>query len=300
MESKQVLITGGTGFIGRYLSEDLIREGHYITIVSRSPARYKDEDAKNQKFISWADVPAVMENMDVVINLAGEYLFGKRWTASVKKKICDSRIESTRKLVDAMRASAHKPELFISVSGADYYKDAGSDVITESAEAGSSFLSKVCIDWEAEADLAASLGIRVVIPRLGIVLEKNGGVVEKMRLPFALFAGGPIGSGSQYLPWIHMDDLCRALIFPMENKSLQGAYNACSPGPVTMDEFSKAMGRVMNRPSFFRVPGFVLKTVLGEAADPVLGSHRMQPMVLLESGFEFEYDDVEIALADIL
>ena len=300
MDSKQILITGGTGFIGTHLSEILMRDGHYLTIVTRSPEAHKSEEAKNQKFISWDELSTVMDSIDVVINMAGENLFGQRWTSEVKEKLYNSRIKSTRKLVDAIRASLSKPEVFISTSGVNYYGDSADEVITEESEPGDDFLANLCIDWEKEAEQASELGVRVVIARFGIVLEKNGGVIEKMKLPFQLFVGGPVGSGDQYMPWIHMDDLCSILIYAMENEKLKGPLNACSPEPVTMNEFADALGEVMNRPSFFRVPEFVLDIVLGEAAVPVTGSLRVQPKVLQKSGFEFEYEDVETAIADIM
>lgn len=300
MDSKQILITGGTGFIGTHLSEILMRKGHYLTIVTRSPEAYKSEEAKNQKFISWDELSSVIDSIDVVINMAGENLFGQRWTPEVKEKLYNSRILTTRKLVDAIRASVSRPEVFISTSGVNYYEDSGDQVITEENEPGDDFLANLCIDWEKEAELASDLGVRVVIARFGIVLEKNGGVIEKMRLPFKLFIGGPVGSGNQYMPWIHMEDLCRVLVYAMENENMEGAFNACSPEPVTMSEFADALGEVMNRPSFFRVPEFVLDIVLGEAAVPVIGSLRVQPKVLQKSGFEFEYEDIGTALADII
>jgi uncharacterized protein len=300
MESKQILITGGTGFIGEYLREELIKEGHYLSIVTRSPQRYKSEEAKNQKFISWDDLSDVMERTDVIINLAGESLFGQRWTAKVKENIYNSRILTTRKLVDAIRASVNKPDVFISASGVNYYKSAGTEVITEAGEADNNFLANVCKDWEKEASLASELGVRVVISRFGVVLEKDGGVIEKMKLPFSLFVGGPIGSGNQYMAWIHMNDLCRSIQFAIENENMSGVYNATSPEPVTMNEFAAAMGKIMRKPSYFRVPEFVLNFILGEAAMPVITSLRVQPKVLQISDFEFEYEDIGLALADIL
>lgn len=300
MDSKQILITGGTGFIGTHLSEILMRDGHYLTIVTRSPEAHKSEEAKNQKFITWDELSSVMGSIDVVINMAGENLFGQRWTPEVKEKLYNSRIKTTRKLVDAIRASVSKPEVFISTSGVNYYGDSGNEVITEESKPGDDFLANLCIDWEKEAEQAAELGVRVVIARFGIVLEKNGGVIEKMKLPFKLFVGGPVGSGDQYMPWIHMEDLCSILVYAMENEHLEGPLNACSPEPVTMNEFADALGEVMNRPSFFRVPEFVLDILLGEAAVPVTGSLRVQPKVLQKSGFEFEYEDVGTALADIM
>ncbi|WP_069129980.1 TIGR01777 family oxidoreductase [Rhodohalobacter halophilus] len=300
MEEKRILITGGTGFVGRYLREELLKQGNYLTIVTRSPKAYKSEHTKNQKFITLDEVPDVMESTDVVINLAGENLFGQRWTESVKKKIYDSRISITRELVDAIRASSKKPDVFISASGINYYKPAGDDVITEGSKAADDFLAKVCKDWEKEAVNARELGVRVVISRFGIVLEEDGGVIEKMKLPFSLFVGGAIGPGTQYLSWIHMKDLCNAIVFAIENEEIDEVFNATAPEPVTMNEFASAMGRVMNRPSFFRVPEFALNIALGEAAVPVVSSLNVQPKVLQKAGFNFQFEDVETALGDIL
>lgn len=298
---KKVLITGGTGFIGNYLTQQLLKQGHYATIITRSPGKYAEKQAKNRSYTGWEDdLVSSMNEHDVVINLVGENLFGQRWTEEVKQRIYNSRIDSTKKLVDAMRESENKPELFISASAVGIYGDNGSKVLDESDPAGNDFLAKVCKDWEEESKKAEDLGVRVANPRIGIVLEDNGGMIEKMVLPFKFGVGGPIGSGEQFVPWVHMTDLCNALLYPMENESVKGPYNACSPEPETMDTLAKKMGKVLNRPSFFRVPEFVLNIALGEAAKPVLSSLRVQPKVLQTSGFEFVFEDLEEALADIL
>lgn len=298
---KKVLITGGTGFIGKYLTQILLREGHYITIVTRSPDKYSEKQARNRSFIGWDDeLKSAMNEHDVVINLVGENLFGQRWTDEVKQRIYSSRIDSTKELVDAMRESERKPALFISASAVGIYGDSGDKILDESAPAGDDFLAKVCVDWENESKKAEELGVRVVNPRIGIVMEENGGIIEKMVLPFKFGVGGPIGSGKQYVPWVHMTDLCNAILFPMENESVKGPYNACSPEPETMNVLAKKMGRVLNRPSLFRVPEFLLNIALGEAAQPVVSSLRVQPKVLQTSEFEFMFEDLEEALADIL
>ncbi len=300
MKYKNILITGGTGFVGSYLREELLKQGHYLTIITRSPESYKSEHAKNQKFITIEAVSDVIESTDVVINLAGENLFGQRWTDSVKKRIYDSRISITRALVDAIKASNSTPDVFISASGINYYEPAGDDVITEESKAADDFLANVCKDWENEAIQARDLGVRVVISRFGIVLENDGGVIEKMKLPFSLFVGGAIGPGNQYLSWIHMKDLCNAIVFAIENEEINDVFNATAPEPVTMNQFASSMGNVMKRPSLFRVPEFVLNLVMGEAAAPVVTSLRVQPKVLQKAGFEFEFDDLETAMGDIL
>jgi len=297
----QILITGGTGFIGDYLCERLARDGHYLTLISRSPEKYTEENAKNQNYISWdSDLAKEMDGADVVINLTGENLFGKRWTDEVKKRLYSSRIDLTNKLVNAMDASSTPPELLISASGINYYGASGDKVLTEEDGPGNDFLADLCVDWEAAALRAEEKGVRVAIPRIAPVLEDGDGIIEKMKLPFSLFVGGSLGSGDQYLSWIHMYDMISALIFPIENDEISGPYNAASPNPVQMDEFAHTMGKVMNRPSLFKVPEFVLNAVLGEAATPVLASLRIQPKVLQQAGFEFHFADLEVALGDIL
>jgi len=295
------LITGGTGFIGSSLRTKLMQEGHFVTVITRDPTKYREEQAKNQKFVSWdSDLAAVMEKTDVVVNLAGENLFRIWWTESVKQELRDSRLDSTRTLVEAMEKAKKKPELFISASGISYYGDRGDELLDESSTAGDDFLANLCKDWESEARKAEALDIRTAIPRISPALQDGGGMVSKMKFPFLLFVGGPVGSGKQYVPWIHMQDLCRAIQYPVEEKDLEGPYNACSPNPVTMNELADVMGNVLNRPSFFRVPEFLLKSALGEASTPVISSLKTQPKKLQVNGFEFEFADLEEALADVL
>lgn len=295
------LITGGTGFIGSNLRNMLLKDGHFITVITRSPEQYKSQMAENQKFIGWDDqLASVMNETDVVINLAGKNLFGLRWTEAVKKELVDSRVDTTRTLVEAMEKADDKPDIFISASGISYYGDRGDKLLDETNQPGDDFLAKLCIKWENEALNAEGLDVRTAIPRIAPALQDGGGFIEKMKLPFQLFVGGPVGSGRQYVPWIHMRDLCRAILYPVEIDDLQGPYNACSPSPVTMNEMAEVMGKVMNRPSFFRVPEFLVKAVLGEASIPVISSLNVQPKKLQFSGFEFEFEDLEEALADIL
>ncbi|MBO6536522.1 MAG: TIGR01777 family oxidoreductase [Balneolaceae bacterium] len=298
---KHILLTGGTGFIGKELRRLLLQEGHYLTIVTRRPNKYEDEKAKNQQFIAWdGDLVSAMNEANIVIHLAGENVFSQRWSDEVKKKIYNSRIEGTRTLVDAMREAETKPELFISASASGYYGDGGDSIKTENDPAADDFLAKVCVDWEAEAQKATEIGVRVANPRIGIVLEKDGGAMEKMIPPFQFFVGGPVGDGKQYMSWIHREDLINALLFPIQNETIEGAYNVCAPEPVTMNLFADVLGDVMNRPVLFRVPKIALQIMYGEGAKPILDSIRMKPKVLQEQGFDFRYDDLEEALADIL
>ncbi len=298
---KQILLTGGTGFIGQELRTLLLMEGYYVTVITRNPKKYADESAKNQQFISWEDDLAdAVSNTDAIIHLAGEGIFNQRWNEEVKKRIYDSRIDSTRALVEAIGKAESKPEVFISASASGFYGNQGDIILDESFGVSQDFLAQVCKDWEQESQKASEYGVRVVNPRIGIVLEKNGGALEKMLPPFKMGVGGPVGDGKQYMSWIHRTDLCSALLFPLTNKELSGPYNVCAPDPATMNEFASVLASVLNRPNLFRVPKFALELVYGEGAKPIMDSIRMQPKALQVNGFEFRFEDLEEALADIL
>lgn len=295
-----ILITGGTGFIGTALRTFLLRKGHLLSIITRSPGKYQSESAKNQRFIDWeADLVAAMEKADVVINLVGENL-ATIWTEEAKKRIYSSRIENTQKLVEVIKKADSKPELMISASGANYYGDRGDDILDESEPPGNGFLPKLCVDWEGAAQPVEDAGVRLVIFRNGVVLEKGGGALQYLLPLFKLGLGGSVGDGKQYFPWIHMLDVCRAMDFAITNEKLSGICNLAAPNPVTMDELAGTMGDVIHRPSFFRMPEFALKMVLGEAAESLLDSIRIQPKRLQQAGFEFRFRYLREALGDIV
>jgi uncharacterized protein (TIGR01777 family) len=300
----QILITGGTGFIGTYLCDYLLQQGYYLRVVSRNPKKHQHEAAKNYSFVGWdEDLHESTAWADVVINLAGENLFGSRWTDEVKERIYNSRIDATQQLVDAMRqnSEAERPELFISGSAVGYYGETGEgEVANEDYPAGDDFLAKVCRDWEATSQQAHELGIRVVNPRIGIVLEEDGGALAQMLLPFKLFAGGPIGDGTQHMPWIHMHDLIRGLWYPAEEQSLTGAYNLCAPEPVTMNRLAKSLGKALNRPSWLSVPEIALRIAVGEAAEFITADLNVIPQKLQDHGFAFDFLDVDNAVAEIV
>jgi|SRR5699024_8405558 len=296
-----IVISGGTGFIGGHLRRKLLQEGHYLTVITRFPEDYANVAAENQQFISWdAELADKMEQADAVINLAGTSIFGSRWTQSVKDRLYSSRIESTRKMVEAIKKAENPPEVFLSGSAAGYYGNRGEEQLTETNSSGDDFLVQLCIDWEEEAQKVSEAGVRLVTSRTGIVLEQGGGALDQMLLPFKLFVGGPVGSGQQYFPWIHMRDLCRAFCFAMNNQDFSGPFNVSAPHPVTMRTFAEALGDRLGRPSFFRVPEWLLQLGLGDAAAPITNSLRMQPEKLVESGFEFKYPYLSDALIDIL
>lgn len=232
-----------------------------------------------------------------MINLAGKSIFG-RWSDQYKKRIYDSRILTTRNLVDAL--PGNKAVIFCSTSATGFYGDGGNDILTESSPAGDDFLARVGQDWEAEALRAEEKDARVVLTRFGIVLGKGGGMMQKVLPAFRFYAGGPLGDGMQWFPWIHMDDLLAAFGFILNNGAVRGAVNFCAPSPVRNLDFSKSLGRVLNRPVFMRTPSLLLRIVMGELAGAVLCSQRVVPEKLLEFGFRFKYPGIEDALAAIV
>lgn len=287
---KQWLIAGGSGLIGQRLASHLQRRGDTVTILSRNP----EAEARWDNLAEW------VAKSDVIVNLAGENLFGSRWTTEVKARLVSSRVDSTARIVEAIRSVETRPAVLISASAVGVYGDRGPAELTEDSAPADDFLARLCVDWEAAAKPAAALGVRVVAPRIGVVLDAAGGAVPKMKLPFLLFGGGPLGSGRQYMPWIHADDLCRLLIWVAETPTVAGPINATAPNPVTMSDFASAMGKALRRPSWFPVPGALVNLVAGEASAAVLASQRALPSRALSLGFVFDYPDVGPALKDVL
>lgn len=297
----KIFIAGGVGFIGKHLSDFFLDRGHQVTAVGTRPGQNLINH-KNFNYIS-ADTTrkgpwqAALKDVDAAINLAGRSIF-KRWNKKYKALIYDSRILTTRHLVDAL--PTHKDISLISASGAGYYGDRGDDILTENDANGDDFLAGVCQDWEDEAFHAEKKGIRVVSTRFGVVLGKNGGAMEKMESVFRFFVGGPMGSGMQWFPWIHLKDLISAMIFVLEHQNVKGPFNFCSPHPVRNGDLAKTMGSVLKRPSFMRVPPFVMRLALGEFADTLLGSQRAIPEKLLSNGFSFQYTDIGETIRNIV
>jgi uncharacterized protein (TIGR01777 family) len=298
-----IVIAGGSGFLGRPLAAALAGDGHTIVVLTRGTGAQRGHTRSrsvawtpNGAIGSWA---AEIDGAGAVVNLAGESIAATRWTAEQKQRILDSRLEATRSLVAAIRSAAAPPSVFVSGSAVGYYGPLGDEVATEETPAGSDFLARVCQQWEAEAMRAADR-TRVVCVRTGIVLEKDGGALPQMLPPFRLGAGGRVGSGRQYWPWIHRDDWVALVRWAIETPAASGALNATAPHPVTNAVFARALGRAMHRPSVLPAPAFALRLMLGEMADALLLSgQNAVPQKAQRGGFSFRYAEVDHALRAI-
>ncbi|MBI4525271.1 MAG: TIGR01777 family protein [Deltaproteobacteria bacterium] len=293
------IIAGGTGFIGETLCRRLLEAGHSLTILTRKPVPAAVLSAK--KWATWdARSPGpweeTLEGADGVVNLAGEPIAARRWTREQKKRIRESRINATRALVNAIAQRRRKPKLLLNASAVGYYGPRGDEIVTEESGPGNDFLGRVCHEWEQEATKAESSGAIVIRLRTGIVLGRDGGALAKMVPPFKFYVGGPLGSGKQWVPWIHLDDEVGLIQFLLENSGASGAVNATAPNPVRMKEFSDALGRVLRRPSWAPVPGFALRLLLGEMADMLLTGQQALPAQARKRGYGFRYSALEDAL----
>lgn len=300
-----VLVTGGTGFIGRKLIEALLQRGDSVLLLTRSPERAQKSLPKGARAAFWDPLKEgswleEVGHAQAVVHLAGEPVV-TRWTDEARKAIFASRVDSTRLLVRAMREAKEKPSVFLCASAIGFYGPRPSDeLLDESAKRGEGFLADVVEAWEKEARRAEELGIRTVRLRIGIVLGEGGGPLEKMILPFKMFAGGPIGDGNQAMSWVHADDVVGLLLFALDKPEAQGAINAVSPNPVSGKEMADAIGRVMRRPSWFRTPEAMVKLAMGEAAEVVTTGQRVIPAEAQKLGYAFRYPKLEAALRSIL
>jgi uncharacterized protein len=301
----KIVVTGATGFIGRALCSSLFKDGHRVTILTRNAREASQLMGGIVTGIEWNGLEAglweyCLEGADAVINLAGAPIADARWSEGRKRLLTDSRVLTTRLLVGAISRRSTKPRTLISASGIGYYGASDDRVLDEAAMYGQGFLANLCLTWEAEALGAAGFGARVVLLRTGMVLEKDGGALPKMLLPFRLFAGGPVMPGTQWVSWIHRQDLVGLIKWALANETVSGPINAVAPSPVTMTEFSKALGKVMHRPSWFPVPEFVLMFALGELASLMTTGQRVSPTKALTGGYAFHYPMLEPALRAIL
>jgi len=297
----KVLITGATGFIGSRLAEILCAHGHTVTGLSRNPESAKERAPAVSRFYAWDGIsvpPAeAIAEADAVVNLAGETVNG-RWTAAKKQRILDSRINATRAIVSAM-TSTDGPKVLINGGAVGFYGDRGDEVLTETSGRGGGFLADVVEAWEREAFNAEEAGVRVVSLRTGIVLGPEGGALEPLQRLFNVGMGGPVGSGKQWWPWVHRDDVVSAIEFVL-TREVQGVFNVTAPNPARQKDFAKALGSVMGRPSILPAPAFAVRLVQGGFADEVLFSKRVLPKRLEEAGFVFMFPHLEPALREAL
>jgi hypothetical protein len=304
----RVIIMGGTGFIGSRLVELLLDAGREVAVLSRS------KDSVRRKFgdrviaaewdaessAGWLGLLDDAEGDVAVVNLAGESIADGRWSDEKKRRILNSRVRSGNAVVEACETASRKPAVVIQGSAVGWYGPRGDEELDEDSVQGDGFLAEVCGKWEASSKPVEKLGIRRVVARTGIVLGQ-GGILDKFVTPFKFFVGGPLGSGEQWLSWVHMDDEVRALKFLMDAEDASGPFNITAPNPVTMREFTNYLGKAMNRPSFFKVPSALLKLGLGEMAEEmILGGQKVYPSRILEKNFEFEYPSIEGAFNELL
>ncbi|RUR41348.1 TIGR01777 family oxidoreductase [Vreelandella populi] len=299
----RVLITGGSGFVGQRLCEKLLAQGHSVQVVSRHPDRVREKlpqacDIRDSA-LGFVDSPP-----EAIVNLAGESIAGKRWSEGQKNRLVESRVKTTHQLVtlceQLITSGQPVPKVMVSGSAMGYYGDQGKRMVTEKTVPHDEFAHRLCARWETAAEPVKALGVRLAILRTGLVLDAGGGTLEKMLPPFKLGLGGRFGSGEQYMPWVHRDDLVAAIILLLEDDELSGIFNGSAPHPVTNAEFVKTLARKLHRPAIFPVPAFVLKAGLGEMSRLLLTGADMRPARLEEAGFKFQYPTLDKALGAIL
>lgn len=302
----RIIITGGTGTMGRALSERLVADGHDVIVLSRSPKKYSNATPKGVTLEKWDAQSAagwghLADGAGAIFNLAGAGIADKRWSKARKTVIEQSRLNAGQAVVEAIRAAEEKPNVVIQISGVGYYGQRRDEIIAEDGAPGDDFPAKVCQTyWEPSTAEVETMGVRRVIARTGVVLTTEGGAFPKMVKPIQLGVGGRLGSGDQWLSWIHMEDQVRALQFLMEDARLSGVFNLTAPMPVTNATFTRTVGMVINRPNFLPVPAFAMKLLFGEMSELLLTGQRVVPDRLMESGFQFRFPRLEHAARDLL
>ncbi len=296
----KTLISGASGLVGTHLIPTLKAKGHEVYKLVRKTPKSSDEIQWDAEKGFGETEQAKLENFDAVVHLAGDNVALENWSDEKKRKIKDSRVVGTRVLVDALKQAKHPPEIFVSASAVGFYGDRKDEVLTEDSKQGTGFLTEVCTAWEDEIEKAEEFA-RVVFLRIGVVLAKDGGALEKMLTPFKFGVGGTIGSGKQWMSWIALDDLIKLIHFALENKNLRGAVNAVAPNPATNEEFTKTLGKVLHRPTILPVPEFAIKLLFGEMGETLLlHGARVLPKKLKDAGFEFEFTNLEDAMINVL
>jgi len=300
----RVIITGGTGLIGRALTRSLSNQGHEIILLSRSPERARNlpQGARAERWdgrtaAGWGSLAG---DTDVIVNLAGENIGAGRWTPERKRRIRESRIHAGKAVVEAVEEAAEKPRVVIQASGLGYYGCRDEETITEETSPGDDFLAEIAVEWEASTESVEAMGVRRAVIRTAPVLSMDDGAFPRMIRPFKLGVGGPLGSGKQWFPWIHIADEVGAIRFLMENPEADGSFNLTAPNPVRNADFARTLGRLMRRPASLPTPGFVLRLLFGEMATVLLGGQRAIPQRLLDLGFSFRFPQAESAMKDLL
>ena len=303
--ANKILMTGATGSIGQYLVRELTTRGDEVTIFTRNPEKAGQKLPGVKKFVKW-DYERLDEwvndlhGTDAVVHLAGANLGAKRWNKEYKKLSYDSRIISTRNLVEAIKSVEQKPKVFICASAVGIYGNRYDEVLDENSSPGNDYLANLCNDWEKEVQKVEQFCVRRVSVRTGLVLMKDEGVLKQMLLPFKLFIGGPLGNGKQWFPWIHIDDIVGIYKHAINNENVAGAINGASPGIVRMKKFANTLGKVLKRPSLFPVPKSTLKLAVGELADYAVMSQRTSVEKILNAGYKFKFENMEAALRNLL
>jgi uncharacterized protein (TIGR01777 family) len=301
---KRVLITGGTGLIGRALSANMAADGYEVLVLSRSPERATGLPA-NVRVERWDGRTAVgwgefVNGAHAVVNLAGEAIAGGRWTPERQRRIRESRLNAGQAVVEAVKAAREKPQVLLQSSGVGFYGNRLEGDASENRHAGRDFLARLAVEWEASTAQVEAMRVRRVIIRTGIVLSKNGGALPRLMLPFRFFVGGPVGSGRQWMSWIHIADEVGAIRFLIENGKAIGAFNLSAPNPVTNADFGRSLGRRLGRPAVVPMPEFLLRLVYGEMADVLLNGQRAVPRRLTHMSYAFRFAEIDAALEDVL
>lgn len=297
----RIVVTGGTGFLGVPLVRGLAAAGHQVVVLSRDPQRARQQVAAEASVEGWSAQPEprlaeVLSGADAVVNLAGESIGERRWSEIQKQRIRQSRLDATQAIATAIADAVDGPKVLVQQSAVGYYGDTEDREVTEEGPPGSDFLATVVRDWEAAAGPAQEAGTRVVFTRTGLVLSAQGGALERLLLPFRLGVGGPLGSGQQWFPWVHLDDVLGLFRFAVERDEVQGTINVAAPGIVTMREFARTLGRVLRRPAVLPLPGFMLRLLVGEFAETLLRGQRVAPAAAQGYGYQFRYPHLGEAL----
>ncbi len=296
----KILITGGTGFIGKKLCHFLLDKGHKLTVLSRTPGKVPTLCGESVQAINSIEQLTASDSFEAIINLAGEGIADARWSKARKRILLDSRINTTKQLISYIERAETKPEVLISSSAIGYYGNHGAKKVNEESVGHEEFSHYLCAKWEATALEAEQWNVRVCIIRTGLVIGDDGGFLKRMLLPFKMGLGGPMGDGKQWMSWIHRTDFIAIIDKLLELKVLHGIFNVTAPEPVTNMEFSKTLGKILNRPTFLPVPALVLKILLGEMSALLLGGQRVIPERIEKTGYEYKFQTLEHALKDVL